>query len=174
MNSGARLLNYICKLILVPNVFLHEGQERIICMIILFLVIPILSSVNFRSTRLDFIISYIVIDWLRPKVIACSFRLGIILDFLISGTVETMTVFCYGGWIHVHILHLGETSHAGIVFSLYASLFSSDFTAKVVDLDTNDQKDFVGHKAPILAVAIDPVNEYLVCDVGFKCWVISK
>nr|XP_039249146.1 WD repeat and HMG-box DNA-binding protein 1-like [Styela clava] len=53
---------------------------------------------------------------------------------------------------------------------------SSDFTAKAIDLETSDQQVFNGHKAPILSVAADPLDEYLAtvsCDGDFRLWNMS-
>lgn len=38
----------------------------------------------------------------------------------------------------------------------------SDFSIKVVTLQDNSQKSFKGHAAPVLAVALDPQDMYLV------------
>lgn len=53
---------------------------------------------------------------------------------------------------------------------------SSDFAAKIVDLETNEQKEFVGHKAPVLSVSIDPLDEFLAtssCDGNLCIWNIA-
>lgn len=38
----------------------------------------------------------------------------------------------------------------------------SDFVIKVVQLDENEQKSFKGHQAPVLSVALDPKDTYMV------------
>ena len=44
----------------------------------------------------------------------------------------------------------------------YYILFFSDFTLKLVDVDNCSHKTFQGHEAPILSVAIDPKEEFIV------------
>lgn len=39
---------------------------------------------------------------------------------------------------------------------------SSDFTIKLVDISSGDTKKFEGHEAPVLSVALDPKEEFLV------------
>lgn len=38
----------------------------------------------------------------------------------------------------------------------------SDFTIKIVDISSGDTKKFEGHEAPVLSVALDPKEEFLV------------
>ena len=44
----------------------------------------------------------------------------------------------------------------------YIFSFYSDFSVKVVDVDTSSQQVLEGHQAPILSVAYDPKEEYVV------------
>ena len=47
--------------------------------------------------------------------------------------------------------------------NIYVShIYSSDFMIKVVDVDTSDSKTLSGHEAPVLSVALDPQEEFLV------------
>lgn len=39
---------------------------------------------------------------------------------------------------------------------------SSDFTIKIVDISSGDTKKYEGHEAPVLSVALDPKEEFLV------------
>lgn len=39
---------------------------------------------------------------------------------------------------------------------------SSDFTIKLVDISSGDTKKFEGHEAPVLSVALDPKEGFLV------------
>ena len=43
-------------------------------------------------------------------------------------------------------------------------LFDSDFTVKIVDVESSEQCTFQGHTAPILSVALHPRETYLVSD----------
>ena len=45
---------------------------------------------------------------------------------------------------------------------MWYCLFFSDFTVKLVDVDNCSHKTFQGHEAPILSVAIDPKEEFIV------------
>ena len=38
----------------------------------------------------------------------------------------------------------------------------SDFTIKIVDVDSCSTKTIQGHEAPVLSVALDPRDEFLV------------
>lgn len=45
----------------------------------------------------------------------------------------------------------------------FGILFSSDFIVKIVEVvDSSQQKTLRGHDAPILSVALDPSDEFLV------------
>ena len=43
-------------------------------------------------------------------------------------------------------------------------LFDSDFTVKIVEVESSEQTTFQGHTAPILSVALHPRETYLVSD----------
>lgn len=45
---------------------------------------------------------------------------------------------------------------------------SSDFTIKLVDISSGDTKKFEGHEAPVLSVALDPKEEFLVSVLNAK------
>lgn len=49
------------------------------------------------------------------------------------------------------------------VFSFY-----SDFTIKIVEVATGATKKCEGHEAPVLSVALDPKQEFLVSDLGWR------
>ena len=40
--------------------------------------------------------------------------------------------------------------------------FFSDFDARIYDIEKKKQKSFLGHHAPILSAALDPLDEFLV------------
>lgn len=68
----------------------------------------------------------------------------------------------------------GSVNHLDIVHPFLAA-GSGDFTCKLIDLSNEPVviKTFKGHEAPILSVAIDPRNKYLVsssCDGSVKVW----
>lgn len=45
----------------------------------------------------------------------------------------------------------------------FGVLFSSDFIVKIVEVvDSSQQKTLRGHDAPVLSVALDPSDEFLV------------
>ncbi|XP_078484229.1 WD repeat and HMG-box DNA binding protein 1 [Ciona intestinalis] len=53
---------------------------------------------------------------------------------------------------------------------------SSDFDIKTIDVETGKQKSYLGHQAPILSVAVDPMDEYLAsssCDGNLKIWTLK-
>ena len=55
-------------------------------------------------------------------------------------------------------------AHFHLAFQQIFSLkISSDFSVKLVDTGSCSHKTFQGHEAPVLSVAIDPKEEYLVC-----------
>lgn len=89
----------------------------------------------------------------------------------------------------VQIYTFPELSADGIVtrctsrithFSLNSSgshmaVCSSDFDIKYVEIESNAQKVFEGHTAPVLSVAVDPRSEFLAssaCDGLVKVWHI--
>jgi len=46
--------------------------------------------------------------------------------------------------------------------SLVLCLCASDFTVKFVDVESKEQKQFSGHEAPVLSVALHPDEELIV------------
>ena len=48
---------------------------------------------------------------------------------------------------------------------IYNRSIFSDFLIKIVDVETNEQKLFQEHEAPILSLAVHPLETYLVCIV---------
>lgn len=50
----------------------------------------------------------------------------------------------------------------------FGILFSSDFLVKIVEVaDSSQQKTLRGHDAPVLSVALDPSDEFLVSVMVF-------
>uniref|UniRef100_H2YB75 Minichromosome loss protein Mcl1 middle region domain-containing protein n=1 Tax=Ciona savignyi TaxID=51511 RepID=H2YB75_CIOSA len=53
---------------------------------------------------------------------------------------------------------------------------SCDFDIKTIEVESGKQKSYLGHQAPILSVAIDPMEEYLAsasCDGNMKIWSLK-
>lgn len=58
----------------------------------------------------------------------------------------------------------------------FAACGSADMTLQWVDLENYKVKKFEGHKAPLLQIALDPKNEYIIsssCDGTVKVWKIE-
>jgi len=64
-------------------------------------------------------------------------------------------------WQKIHCVNLFDKVYC--LFDVF-----SDFTIKVVKLEDNEQKCFKGHQAPILSVALDPKDVYLVSIKDFQ------
>ena len=47
----------------------------------------------------------------------------------------------------------------------------SDFIVKIVDIETNEQKVFTGHEAPILSVSLHPDEQYVVSMKYIELWI---
>ncbi|CAK8678263.1 unnamed protein product [Clavelina lepadiformis] len=59
----------------------------------------------------------------------------------------------------------------------YVAAGSSDFDIKIVNVESKKQKCYLGHQAPILCVAVDPMDEFLAstsCDGNLKIWEIES
>lgn len=48
------------------------------------------------------------------------------------------------------------------MFEMYMFLLFSDFTVRVVEVESSRHKVYRGHKAPVLSVALDPKEEFVV------------
>ena len=65
----------------------------------------------------------------------------------------------------MYINYLYYTSNDLMYLSkLIYILFFSDFVIKVIDIDSSNSRTYSGHEAPVLSVALDPQEEFVVSD----------
>ena len=64
--------------------------------------------------------------------------------------------------MHESVMGVIVTTTCMIYLSVTEVYLYSDFTVKVVDVESSSHKVYRGHKAPVLSVALDPKEQFVV------------